>query len=333
MPSQLLAITDLICGYRKAKILFTAVSLNLFKQTRTPITAKTVSVRIGLDARATVIFLDALTAMGWLTKKADKYVNTAASSEILVPGGINYVGGNIKYQDLIWNAWSDLKPTLQHGTPTKNLRELISNYPDFTGEYISGMQELSRKPAMEIADSIDTTGCARILDVGGGSGIYSISLLKRNKNLRATIIDLPETLNFTRKFVDQSPYKNRVDFIAGDYHTAQFGKGVFDLILFSHVTHDEGEKENKKLFKKAFTALKQTGQIAIHDFMLDKTRTQPLLSALFSVHMLVYTENGRVYTQDEYASWLKQTGFSDICNRTISSKSDNPTKLMLGIKK
>ena len=157
------------------------------------------------------------------------------------------------------------------------------------------MNEIARRPAEEIASVLDLSEMNDILDVGG-PGTYSISFLKRKPGAKATILDLKNTLKVARKIISQHPFRDRITLKSGDYHTSAFGKNRYDLILFSHVTHDEGPTDNLRLLRKAFLAARRGGQVVIHDFMLNGNKTEPLFSALFSVHMLVYTKNGRVYS-------------------------------------
>ena len=46
-------------------------------------------------------------------------------------------------------------------------------------------------PAAVVAKQIDLAGAARLLDVAGGSGAFSITLCHRFPDLRATVLDFP----------------------------------------------------------------------------------------------------------------------------------------------
>ena len=327
-------IGELVVGYRKAKILFTAASMNLFGLTRGPVTESGVARVLKSDPRSTGVFLDSLVAMGYLKKKNGRYRNMPLADRFLVPGKKEYLGHNLQYQDIIWDAWSRLGQVIKSGVPPVALGKLLSGRSKFLEEYIKGMSEIARKPAREIAGLLDLSGAAEMLDVGGGPGTYSIAFLGRNPapGAKATILDLPETLKVTRKIVACQRLHNRVTLKPGNYHTAAFGKERYDLVLFSHVTHDEGPRDNLRLLKKAFAALRKGGQVVIHDFMLNGDKTAPLFSALFSVHMLVYTKNGRVYSCGEYSSWLKKAGFRAIKEHQICSRTENPSRILVAVK-
>jgi hypothetical protein len=66
--------------------------------------------------------------------------------------------------------------------------------------------------------------------------------------------------------------------------------------------------------------------------MLDKDRVRPVFGALFSVHMLAYTEGGRTYTAAEYAKWLRRAGFSRLREHAIAVESRNSSRIIIGVK-
>lgn len=326
-------IGDLITGCRKAKVLFTAVSLDVFRLTRRAGAAsRSIAKKIGSDPRATEVLLNALVPMGFLRKRSGVYRNTAITDKYLIPGKSGFLGHNLLYQNILWGAWGDLERVVKLGRTDFPLRKLLSGHKDFLDGYIRGMSDIARRPAAEIADVFPFAGAKDMLDVGGGPGTYTEAFLNRTEGLRGTILDLPETLKLTRKIFKAHPLSGRVSFRAGDYHKADFGDSAYDIVLFSNVTHDEGPAENLAMMRKAFRALRPGGRVMVHDFMLNREMTSPEFSALFSVHMLVYTNKGRVYSSDEYSSWLKRAGFGRLRLREICAGADNPSMALVGLK-
>ena len=326
-------IGDLICGYRKAKILFTASSLDLFSLT----TGKGAGVRQisrarKTDPRATEILLDSLAAMGFMIKRAGLYYNSAMADRFLLPGKREYLGHNLHYQNMIWDAWSKLEDVVSKGKTVFPLRKLLSGRKGFLDGYIRGMNDIAAGPAAEIASKLSLSGSTRMLDVGGGPGTYTAAFLNKGRKMHGVILDLPETLKVTRSIFKEHPLSGRVSFIEGDYHKAPFGNAVYDVILFSNVTHDEGPDENLNLLRKAFSAMRGGGRVVIHDFMVDSDGAGPEFSALFSVHMLVYTNKGRVYSALDYKSWLKAAGFKRFKESAVCPGADNSSRMITAIK-
>lgn len=59
----------------------------------------------------------------------------------------------------------------------------------------------------------------------------------------------------------------------------------------------------------------------IHEFVLDETRTSPQFAALFSLNMLIGTQEGASYSEAEYREWLVKSGFRDIKRMDLESNS------------
>jgi 3-hydroxy-5-methyl-1-naphthoate 3-O-methyltransferase len=213
------------------------------------------------------------------------------------------------------------------------LGDLLAKNPAFTREYIRGMADISRKPAAELAAALDLRNTRAMLDAGGGPGVYVQAILDRAPaGAKAVLLDLPPTLELAKENLASSPFRDRIELRPGNYHEADFGAETFDLVLFSHVTHDEGEAANEALIRKAVRALRPGGQVVVHDFMLDTDRTSPLFGTLFSLHMLVYTQQGRTYSAEEYRSWMAANGLGNLRQVDICPSSPNATKALIGTK-
>jgi len=174
-------INDLIYGYRKAKILFTAVSLNIFDFTagNKGKTAGWLSSELKTDKRTTEILLNALTGMGFLKKSGSCYSNTEISDKFLTQGKAGYVGHNLKYQDMIWREWSKLGEIIKTGRPGKPLEKLMAGKSGFLREYIKGMHDIASQPAAEVAEGIDVPRAKPFWTWGGGPELTRWPCLKK----------------------------------------------------------------------------------------------------------------------------------------------------------
>jgi hypothetical protein len=52
--------------------------------------------------------------------------------------------------------------------------------------------------------------------------------------------------------------------------------------------------------------------VVIRDFILSPDKTAPKWAALFALNMLVATEGGGTYSEEEYRHWLQQAGFQTV---------------------
>lgn len=322
-----------VIDYRTSKIIFVATYYDIFTLLHNRgKSLDELTKYLELDPRVTGLLLNALVSLGLLKKEGIFYHNTPVSDNYLVQGKPNFMGNNLKMQELLWDCWSGLRNVLKTGKPTRLLEDLLSEQsPQFRREYIYGMQNIAQNFAKAILQKVDLSAVNNMLDVGGGPGTYSIIIAKTNLGMKCVIMDLPGVLEVTEEIVRESGLLERIILRKGNYLYDDFGSG-YDLILMSNITHDEGNKINQLLCDKAYDALNSMGLLIINDFLVDESKTSPLFSALFSIFMTTFTKEGRAYSFEEYKSWMEKAGFIDIRCMDIMEHSLNPSTIVIGRK-
>jgi 2-polyprenyl-3-methyl-5-hydroxy-6-metoxy-1,4-benzoquinol methylase len=275
-------------GFTTARVILTANTLGVFDRLKKPSSAGKMAKALGTDVRATGIMLDALTGIGLLKKfRTGEYALTAMSRRYLVRDSSYYQGDIVKHASVMWQNWTALDTVLRTGSPARRARDNDS--------FIMGMHNLSLLRTGELVKAIGLEGVKSMLDLGSGPGTNAICMAR--KGVKGTIFDLPETIRIARKVVRSERVKG-LTFLAGDFFVDDIGKG-YDLILVSQILHAYSEKENRFLVGKCRGALNPGGRVVIHEFPIDETLTSPPQSALFSVNMLVATEEGRQKDKSE----------------------------------
>ncbi|MBU3914869.1 methyltransferase domain-containing protein, partial [bacterium] len=178
--------------------------------------------------------------------------------------------------------------------------------------FIAAMHNRASMTAPAIVSQLDLTGVNNVLDVGGGSGAFSIQFVKQNRDLVATVFDLPHVVKMTQTYVEKAGVSGRVRYTGGDYmKDKDLGSG-YDLVFLSAIIHSNSPEINKKLFKKCYSALNSGGRVVVQDFIMDDSRTTPAMGAVFALNMLVGTPEGDSYTKSEISDWLTEAGFKEI---------------------
>ncbi|MDQ1251271.1 MAG: hypothetical protein QG646_340, partial [Euryarchaeota archaeon] len=113
--------------------------------------------------------------------------------------------------------------------------EIFEKEP-FFGEVINCMAENARCGLLQdtvrtVMENVDLGKVKRLLDLGGGHGLYAIAFAKLNENLRAFVFDLPSVTEKTKNFISMYGASN-VDVIPGDFFKDGIGSG-YDLIFSS----------------------------------------------------------------------------------------------------
>ncbi len=163
----------------------------------------------------------------------------------------------------------------------------------------------AKNVAPVLADRLPIEGKATLLDVGGGTGIYSVAYLRRNPELRAIVLDRPEVLKTAEAFGRQYGVSQRLEFFAADMFSDDLP--MADAVLLSNVLHDWDIPACRALIERCAAALRSGGRLLIHDVLLNDSLDGPLPIALYSAALFTLTE-GRAYSGLEFQTWLRDAG-------------------------
>ena len=319
-------IMELAFSFQRSRVFLTGYELGLFSALGDgERSSEEVARAVGTEARSTDRLLNALCAMGFLGKREGRFSNTPLTSRFLVKGKPEYMGG-LMHMVHLWDTWGTLTKAVQQG------RSVVAEHVNERGEkwldaFIAAMHERARRNASTVIALLDLSNVSRVLDVGGGSGAYSMAFVRAREGINATVFDLPNVIPLTRKYIDQEQLSAKVKTAIGDYHTSELGR-EFDLVFLSAIIHSNSCDENRNLIRKASRALNPGGQIVIQDFIMDEDRDAPAFGTLFSLNMLVGTEAGDTYTESEVRTWMERAGLSEIRRRDTGIG----TTLMIGEK-
>jgi len=316
-PKELLAISG---DYWKACALHAGAMLDVFTPLANgPQSAPELARALAVDARALGMLLDALSAMGLLTKDGRTYSLAQCAKEFLVKDAPRYLGDIIRHHHRLMASWSRLPETIRTG---KQSREWTMCDDDGRSDFLMGMFNLASGIAPVLAKAIDLSGRKRLLDLGGGPGTYAIHFCLANPDLTAMVFDLPGTKPFAEKTIARLGASGRVDFASGNY-LADPVPGGFDVAWLSQILHSEGPANASAIVKKAVQALKPGGLLFIHEFMLNDAKDGPEHAALFSLNMLLGTAAGQAYSEKELREMLIQAGAKDITRLDFKGPADS----------
>jgi SAM-dependent methyltransferase len=290
-------------GFWSARVLITANNLRVFEHLDEPRSAVEVAKKLKTDGRATGLLLDALTGIGLTEKKRGKYKNSPTAAKLLLRGSPFYQGDIIRHASCLWQSWSELDRVVKTGRPVRRGRDHQS--------FILGMHNLAILKARDVLRAVHLRGVKTALDLGGGPGTYSMEMAERG--IQVTLFDLPDTIRIARRLARG---RKGIKFRGGDFMHDEIGKG-YDLVFVSQIFHAYSPEDNRKMLARCREALRPGGRVAVQEFNINEDRTYPPHSALFSINMLLNTEEGRCYPPGEIREWLLETGFRDIKEKPL----------------
>jgi ubiquinone/menaquinone biosynthesis C-methylase UbiE/predicted transcriptional regulator len=297
-------------AFMRSRIILTAAELDLFSIIQdSPTTAEKIADRFGFNPRALERVLDCLVTFGLLQKNGGAYSLTPESA----PYSSKHSASELPmllHMSHLWDSWSDLTEVVKNG-PGSERKPPKQMEMDSRRAFIGAMHVSGRRLSEEVAGSLDLRGYRKLLDIGGGSGTYTIAFLNHNPQLQAILFDLKEVIPMARERLSSEGLLDRVELIIGDFYSDDLPGGS-DLALLSAIIHQNNRQQNLKLFVKACRSLEPGGMLLIRDHIMDEQRTYPPEGALFAINMLVNTQGGDTYTFHEVAQDLKEAGFTDV---------------------
>ena len=308
-------------GFQESRVLFTAIELDIFTAVGQGSTATQVAARCQADPRAAEMLLNVLVACELLTKQADVFRNTALSAEHLA-GRERMAWMHMVH---LWHSWSTLTDAVRKGSTTLE-PNLGARTGEWTEAFIAAMHRNAAERAPRLVQAVGTTGVRRMLDVGGGSGAYSIAFAQAAQDLQADLLDQEPVTRIAYQHIAEAGLTGRVQLRVGDLRSGALGAG-YDLVLVSAICHMLGEEENRDLIRRCAAACTPGGRVVIQDFILNDAKTAPKFAAMFSLNMLVGTVRGSDYSESEYTQWMQAAGLRSVQRVRLPPPAD----LMIGI--
>lgn len=144
----------------------------------------------------------------------------------------------------------------------------------------------------------------RLLDLGGGPGHMSRVFAERG--VHAVLFDRPATVDYVGDAYDLADEPS-IGLVGGDFLEEPLPEGPFDIALLSNVVHIYGPETNRRLLARVAERVRPGGVVAVADFV----RGRSPRAARFALVMLLHTEEGDTYTEEEVRRWLREAGFRD----------------------
>ncbi len=301
-------------GYAESKVLLVANELGLF----TAIggggkRADSLATACRASHEGMELLLQALAGLGLVRLKAGRYWNTTLGLKYLDGRSPTAVTNLLWLLNHHWLDWTGMARAIRRGRPGW---APVTRTAAFRKRFALAMHERSYVLAPLTIDRIRLPrGATRLLDVGGGSGAYSIALAQRHPEIRVLLVD--QSVGVARRQITKAGLANRVAVRQENVLTAPLDSG-FDLVLISNLLHDFSEAENRDLLRRVHDALRPGGKLAIVEYFLNAAGTLPAEAAVFSLLMYAFTPTGRSYTWNEVEAWLRAGGFGRVRRRMVT---------------
>jgi SAM-dependent methyltransferase len=327
-------IQEALYAFTRSQILFTAIELDIFSAIASGANTLTLlREQLDLNRRGARMLLNGLVGIAFLSVSPEGvYSIPEDAAHYLIRGEQDYLGGMVHHGRRLYENWSQLSDSVRSGQPAggaQSLAQLEAHFAELVkGLYVSNYPAAQRLaefltqqvPGSNVSGFDDSHFSPQaVLDVAGGSGVWSIALLERFPQAQATVLDFESVLSVAHNAVVQHGLENRYTYLPGDLEEMSLPAGQFDCAIMANICHVLGPVSTRKAFHHLAQALRPGGRLIIVDFMPDTARSQPGWPMIFGVSLLVTTAEGDVFTAAEYETWLRAVGFSSIMRQEIEA--------------
>lgn len=299
-------LKDFVFNPSLSIVIATAAKLNIFRHLKEPLTPEELGNLTQCPPKGLKRLLDVLTSLGVIEKNNNNYFLSSQVEAFLGRDDYFSIEAYFEHMFSIIKAWLYLPETIMIGKPAISEKD-----PNFFVNLTKGLFAVNWTEAEEFYKHLSTFQAEKILDVGAGSCLWSLPFVKNDNNVKVTAIDFPNVINGSaRPIIQKEGCIDRYTFIEGDFWEVPWGKN-YDLIIIGHICHSLSTDENTALFKKVSQALNAQGVLAVIDYIPDDDRVDRIFPLVFSINMLIQTENGDAYTFSEFHEMLSKAGFEE----------------------
>lgn len=286
-----------------------------------PLSAPELAARTNTDPEGLARLCDFLVAERYLTRSGAGYRLTGLTERWLIDESAADMGPFFTFWDeLVLPFWElELETAVREGAPSRTIYEWFDEAPGRWDIAQAGFRSAAALLVDDVATAVTVpAGAERVLDVGGGHGLFGFELCRRHSSLSTTIFDLPGAIEAVGVPDDLD---ERVETVAGDYHIDDLGKG-FELALVFNVVHAQDPAANTALFRRVADALEPGGRIVVLDQWAGFGRT-PMSRAYLRFISLTYltTLDADIYPAEAATGWLEDAGFTDVSSTSVGPLS------------
>jgi SAM-dependent methyltransferase len=294
-------------GIMAARAVMAATKLDVFEALAAgPLTAPEVAAKCATHPRATEQLLHALAGLGCLRVRGERYALPRNVGAWVLAGGRYSFRGQLLLRYLEWRWWEHCEEYVRTGEP---LRVHQTMTDEDWSDYQRGMRAGLELPARWVARHLSLPKTARqMLDIGGAHGHFTVALCRRNPQLRATILGLPQAIKHAAPLLARENMGDRITYREGDVLTADLGAECYDLVFLAAVVHHFDAATNRQLMRPIARALRPGGRVAIWE-PLRQGRSGKVrqLGGLMDLFFGLFSEAG-TWSAEEIAGWYRAAG-------------------------
>lgn len=254
---------------------------------------------LGLSPRGTGKLLRVLADAGFALRDGERYGASDALVELgrRTPHGLSGVT----------RVWGHLPTYLQTGEPMMQADGDVTERQRVYSDVVGALGRMFAPSAERLAMALAPLAPRTLLDVGAGSGVWSLAVARIVEELRVTAQDLPAVLDAFRSRAAQLGLEDRVATVARSFHDEPLGEGRYDLVLLAGVIHLEPPASASALIARAARAVSPAGRLVVVD-SIGGEGADALARSLYALNLALRTRRGAPHGRGALVGWLDEAG-------------------------
>jgi len=316
LPRKILSRIDLQTAFMISRCVVAAERLQVFRKLKGKrLSATTVGRMIGVRGWRAEAFLAALTSVGLLKKTGKLYSNTALTNKFFVQGRSIYwtkrFSGACRQEYQAFSVLEEMLTTGQSyasilGIDSRDYVEEMKKDQQWAHDFTYMLYYDHLPHAKALAKNLDLSGYHSVLDVGGGSGVMSMALVRRHKHLKACVLDIEPVVIVAKKIISKERLTRRISTTVGDM-TKHIPAG-YDVVMLC-----DAELGGVKMLKMVYDSLPEGGLVVLVDDFSSDDWTVPLYRLMWQLR----SNSFWIKNRRQMVAMIRESGFKAVRSRRI----------------
>lgn len=213
------------------------------------------------------------------------------------------------YGSEISHCFSKLEGCIRKGAPAfeltfqKPVFEYFRDQPLSAKLFHAAMQEKTKVVVASCLHAYDFGKFSTIYDIGGGTGHFLYTLLKKYPKMRGLLLERPEVISEAKPHLEE--FGERCGLMAGDFFKNIPPDG--EAYLLKSVLHDWDDENALKILHKCHAAMRKDAKLFIIEPLIAPSNEKDYAKCM-DVLMMAIT-GGKERDEFDFQYLLQQTGF------------------------
>lgn len=207
--------------------------------------------------------------------------------------------------EFIYQRFGKIMDSVRTGEPV--IGDFFANLranPEQEKIFLAGSGNKSRIETAAIISAYDFSQCGRVIDVGGGNGSFLSGVLTAREQLSAVLFDQSAAIEAAKAGLG-GPLP-RCEFVAGNFF--EFVPSGGETYILKRVLDDWPDEKVLQILMNCRKAMSSDARLLIIEPLMGRPN-EMTPGHLADMNFLVTFKGGRIRTEQEHSSLLRQAGF------------------------